>query len=90
MRMERLKEENAAATTAAVAAAVTSPPVSFVGSAGASPPILPQVNKVRVCTSYSMYMALYPEFEIYMVCRNFPGMMFASIGARPLGPVRGD
>eukprot|EP00903_Cladosiphon_okamuranus_P014723 g13643.t1 len=46
MRMERLKEENAAATATATAA-VTSPPVSFAGSAAASPPFLAQADPSR-------------------------------------------
>lgn len=45
MRMERLKEENAAATgTTAVAAATARSPDSSAGPAVVSPPVLPQVK----------------------------------------------
>ena len=60
MRMERLKEENAAAAATATAA-VTSPPVSFAGSTAASPPFLAQVT---------FFVA---SFRV--VCRE-PGLVF--------------
>lgn len=82
MRMERLKEENAAATATATAA-VTSPPVSFAGSTSASPPFLPQVGcaPVEFVSRRVLYCALFVRGLLFA----FEGGLSGSSSRRQAG-----